>query len=552
VLAAINQVETDYGRDLATSSAGAVGWMQFLPSTWRRWGVAATGNGIADPYNPVDAIFSAARYLQAAGAATNLPGAIYAYNHAGWYVQSVLLRARLIGAIPNALLGALSQLVFARFPIAAKSTYKTPSASATNPAQGITIHSIAHAPVIAVTDGRILRIGQNRTLGRYVVLEDQTGNTYTYSQLGSIQARYPVLKAPHPEALQNARALADIINPPHPPITQPASAGHQPNASGQTKPPGVAAANPSGVAVKERLFADPSLPGSYAAGGAQQLSGPSIQSFDQYFAETLHLAKDQYTLARLRPGAQVIAGTILGHLSGQTPHLYFQIRPAGPRSPLINPAPILQDWQLLAASAAYQAAQANPFFGQSKNPTVGQTLLETKTQITRQTLADPNVHADPCTRAQIKAGQVDPRILKAIEYLSLTGLHPTVQTTTCASNPTQSATPNTTTIQITQINGQPITKDPNDPTTLAIQRLLTLQGALAPTQIQSPARIPGQPTTTTSNQDNIQITYTPTKDQAQTLLKPSQWLQLITRISQIPQPTIPTTPNPYDIRTNIS
>src|SRR6202008_1269150 len=55
VLAAINEIETDYGRNLSISSAGAVGWMQFLPSPWKRWGVAATGNGVADPYNPVDA-----------------------------------------------------------------------------------------------------------------------------------------------------------------------------------------------------------------------------------------------------------------------------------------------------------------------------------------------------------------------------------------------------------------------------------------------------------------------------------------------------------------
>ena len=63
VLAAINEVETDYGRDLTVSSAGAEGWMQFLPSSWARYGVDATGAGYEDPYNPADAIFAAARYL---------------------------------------------------------------------------------------------------------------------------------------------------------------------------------------------------------------------------------------------------------------------------------------------------------------------------------------------------------------------------------------------------------------------------------------------------------------------------------------------------------
>src|SRR3954447_26917855 len=57
VLAAINEIETDYGRNLNVSSAGAVGWMQFMPATWRRYGVDANKDGKRDPYNPVDAVF---------------------------------------------------------------------------------------------------------------------------------------------------------------------------------------------------------------------------------------------------------------------------------------------------------------------------------------------------------------------------------------------------------------------------------------------------------------------------------------------------------------
>jgi hypothetical protein len=95
VLAAINYVETGYGRDLAVSSAGAIGWMQFMPSTWAQYGQAVNlqgrpAGGMPNPWDPTDAIFAAARYLVAAGAQRNLPGAVYAYNHAGWYVQEVL------------------------------------------------------------------------------------------------------------------------------------------------------------------------------------------------------------------------------------------------------------------------------------------------------------------------------------------------------------------------------------------------------------------------------------------------------------------------------
>jgi membrane-bound lytic murein transglycosylase B len=93
VLAGINAVETAFGTNLGPSSAGAEGWMQFMPSTWAEWGVDANGDGVADPDNPEDAIFSAARYLAAAGMPADTYGAIYAYNHADWYVSEVLADA---------------------------------------------------------------------------------------------------------------------------------------------------------------------------------------------------------------------------------------------------------------------------------------------------------------------------------------------------------------------------------------------------------------------------------------------------------------------------
>ena len=72
ILAAINEIETDYGRTSRFRAPAPSGWMQFMPATWLQYGVDALNAGDADPYNPVDAIFAAARYLRAAGAATNL------------------------------------------------------------------------------------------------------------------------------------------------------------------------------------------------------------------------------------------------------------------------------------------------------------------------------------------------------------------------------------------------------------------------------------------------------------------------------------------------
>jgi soluble lytic murein transglycosylase-like protein len=93
ILAGINAIETGFGQNLGPSYAGAEGWMQFMPETWAMYGVDANGDGVKDPNNPEDAIFAAARYLDAAGMPEDVWGAIFAYNHADWYVEDVLANA---------------------------------------------------------------------------------------------------------------------------------------------------------------------------------------------------------------------------------------------------------------------------------------------------------------------------------------------------------------------------------------------------------------------------------------------------------------------------
>ena len=96
VLAAINEIESGDGANVGPSSAGALGPMQFLPSTWAEWGITAFGQpGPPDIMNPLDAVPSAARLLCAAGAGSPaaLSQAIFAYNHATWYVAEVLTLA---------------------------------------------------------------------------------------------------------------------------------------------------------------------------------------------------------------------------------------------------------------------------------------------------------------------------------------------------------------------------------------------------------------------------------------------------------------------------
>ncbi|HCU94538.1 MAG TPA: lytic transglycosylase [Actinobacteria bacterium] len=106
-LAAINFVETDFGRIIGPSSAGAQGPMQFLPSTW-----AIYGHG--DIHRPRNAILAAARFLRAHGAPGNISSAVYAYNPSWLYVDAVLRYARRLRADRHAFASYYSRQVIYR------------------------------------------------------------------------------------------------------------------------------------------------------------------------------------------------------------------------------------------------------------------------------------------------------------------------------------------------------------------------------------------------------------------------------------------------------
>src|SRR5213078_2741675 len=155
-----------------------------------------------------------------------------------------------------------------------------------------------------------------------------------------------------------------------------------------------------------------------------------------YFTEVFGLNRDQVTLKPLKTGSRVIAGTILGRI-GRTspklaPNLYFEIRPAGKGAPRIDPKPILDGWKLLETTAIYRSAGKNPFFGpDAKNPSIGQILLMSKESLQQRVLADPRVAIYSCGCRDIRSGAIDRRVLATLEFLSASGLKPTVSALEC-------------------------------------------------------------------------------------------------------------------------
>jgi SLT domain-containing protein len=562
VLAAINEIETDYGRNLNVSSAGALGWMQFIPSSWRTYGVDANKDGKKDPYNPVDAIFAAARYLKAAGYEKDVRRAIFAYNHADWYVDSVLLRARLVAGVPADLVGSLTGLTEGRFPVAARARYaddlqeaeatrrverggNAANVVASTDRRSIEIYAARGAPVIATNDGQIKKVTDDS-----IVLQDVYGNRFSYKGLGSVARSYPVPRS------RDARTSVKAVAAGRDPVpSAAASGGFQPRKGASAKP-----ASP----VKRRLFAHPSIAGARESGGIEQLvdrqAGGRGSVYRNYFSRPF-AARD----ARLRPlkvGSQVIGGTVLGRVgrpdATKAPHLEFAMRPAGRGAPRIDPKPILDGWKLLEATAIYRAKGENVLYGDG-GFSVGQILLMPKELLERRVLSDARIDIYPGGRDDIRSGQIDRRVLATLEYLAESGLRPAVTSLkaghgylTASGNVSEHSSGNA--VDIARINGVPVTghQEPGGVTDQTVRRLMRLQGTLAPHQIISLLDIGGATLAMGDHADHVHVGFRPlfgpnTKlgRQALAVLKPGQWSDLLKRLNQIENPVVAAEPSKH-------
>jgi hypothetical protein len=534
VLAAINKIETGFGTNLNVSSAGAVGWMQFLPSSWETYGLDANGDGRKDPYNPVDAICAAAHYLQVAGGEKDLYTAILAYNHADWYAQEVLTYARAYGRIPSDLVGSLTGLTEgAHFPVAANARYSdelsaraalqnsTTNARITGNAaevisssptpHGINIFAKQGSPVVAVNDGVVRKLGHSGQLGTFIVLEDTYGNRYTYAGLGKL--------------VRQGRTV----------VTSSGKEKQVPTDSQNLRP---------------RLRALPRRAGAVA---------PVEQKAETKADELLEKAAGN---GSIRVGSKVIAGTVLSHVAkndeGTDPHINFSIRPAGKGAPRIDPKPILDGWKLLEATAIYRAKGKNPFNEKLSGAGV---LLLSKEALQQRVLADEGLDIYQCGREDIEAGKIDRRVLAVLEYLRSKGFTLRISALECghgylteSGNVSEHSSGDA--VDIAEIDGVNVIGH-QGPGTLVhqlIEDVLELQGPMQPHQVISLEDFPGEVSfAEPSHYDHVHIGYRPVEAgnpleaQFQALLKPDQWEHLITRLGQIENPKVPIAPSKYSL-----
>jgi Transglycosylase SLT domain/Peptidase family M23 len=529
VLASINKIETAFGTNLNVSSAGAMGWMQFIPSSWEAYGVDANGDGREDPYNPVDAICAAANYLKAAGAHKDLYGAIFAYNHADWYVQEVLLYARAYGKLPADLVGSLTGLTEgAHFPVAADARYAddvstrealkraTPGERETygNAAEvisssptrrGINIFAREGAPVVAVNDGVVIKLGRSPRLGRFVVLRDAYGNRYTYAKLGRLVTKRRLIVTP---TGREKRVPVDSQD------------------------------------IRPRLRA---LPGRTEE--RQRLSAH----------ERVDVATALGADGSIRIGSKVIAGTVLARIGandeGIDPHINFSIRPAGRGAPRIDPKPILDGWKLLEATAIYRAKGKSPFAVKLGSAGV---LLLSKEALQRRVLADKGIELPECDRIEVRTGQIDRRVLAALAYLSEQGFRLTVTSMLCGRHGSITTSGNVSNhsfggaIDIAVINGVPVLghQGPGTLTHELLEAVLRLQGTMVPDELISLENLGGPSFAMSDHADHVHIGYRPTygtrlEGEFVQLLKPDQWLRLTDRLGEIDNPDVPTEPSDF-------
>jgi len=261
-----------------------------------------------------------------------------------------------------------------------------------------------------------------------------------------------------------------------------------------------------------------------------------------------HLGK---VSGHVHAGERVNGGSVVGRIGtvrgDSAPHMRFAIRPSGRGAPSIDPKPILDGWQLLDATEIYRANGTNVL---RDGPTIGQILLLSKDLLQKRVLGDSRIDIYSCGRDDIAAGRIDRRVLATLAYLAESGLSPTVSSLRCghsymtkSGNVSEHSSGNA--VDISKINGVPILghQESGGVADQAVRRLMLLQGTMAPHQVISLLAIGGPTMAMSDHADHIHVGFQPTGEAwrraGYSVLKPSQWPALMSRLNVLENPVVP-------------
>jgi hypothetical protein len=510
LLAAINQIETDFGRiQRQVSSAGALGWMQFMPGTWERYGVDASGDGVADPFNPVDAIYAAARYLAASGAPGDLRRAVLAYNHADWYADRVLSTAGVYGSLPSGIVAESGSLAFGRFPVRGPVRYgddfRRAQANRGRP-RGLTLNASGAATAVAT---------QNVTVSSILLDPDLAG---ALRRRGALPERGITRAAARPAAAKTISAPV-----PHLPSPGPQASAASPSlllgvalvdqtARGalEAQPPPARPVDPQPPAAKTERKVD-GLPRGY---GRTPTSGVTVEVTDSLgnryrYGGLARLRQD------VRPGAKLSGGRPIGTLPpGRHASMLFAVRSAAGEP--VDPRPLVDGYRLQEATQFYHAVRplgGNPFVPDQSSPAA--VVSGTASQLGARVLRDPGIQIYPGGRQDIERGLIDKRVLGALLYLRRSGMELTVSCLrsghsfyTASGN--VSAHSYGAAVDIAAFNGQPVlgNQGPGSLTEQAIKLLMRLQGAARPAQLISLMTLGGPSFALPDHANHLHVGYT--------------------------------------------
>jgi len=333
-----------------------------------------------------------------------------------------------------------------------------------------------------------------------------------------------------------------------------------------------------------------SAPATTAGGTPVATTIPAgVSAFRAAFAEPAAIDRRDVVLRPLRRGAKVIGGTVIGRIGSASlhfpaprgadaeaeqraetaaaatlkrpaaPHLYFEVRPAGAKTPRIDPKPLLDGWRLLDSTAIYRAQ--NPVLsaaeGTQHRLSIGEVMLMSKEQLMRHVLDNPDIEIYECGRADIRAGIIDRRVLAALEFLAARGMKPTVTSLHCghgfftaSGNVSEHSSGDA--VDVAAINGVPIAghQGPGSITDRAVRALLTLQGTMKPHQIITLMQYAGTDNTLAlaDHWDHIHIGYHPSADAGSiSALRPDQWDRLVSGLGRIRNPVVAIRPSRWSI-----